>query len=305
MSYARQLLYVVGLQAFAVLVYCSPPTAALTPVLLSPTFLAIWRYRHLPREEAGSAEVATWTYLETSVLGPLIAAVLQWSLITVLFRTFFGAQASNYMMELQRATLENVPQEVIQARQQMAWTPRYFIVLAIFSYVGAAVVEEAIKYFALRLAIRHARPRHEREYLIYAAFAGLGYGTIENVLVTYSSVNEGESGGMVALTLLERIIFASFGHTIMALLMGLQSIRRDSRGEELALWRVLARAVVYHGTWDFILLSISAWSGNVGWIHPTDIVSIVFGVSSVIALQATAALDVFKQLKELQLRICK
>jgi len=110
---------------------------------------------------------------------------------------------------------------------------------------------------------------------------------------------------MIALTLFERIIFGSLGHTIMALLTGLQSVRRDARGEKLTIWQVLARAVAYHGTWDFILLSVSAWNGNVGWIHPTDVGSVVLALSSVIALQVKAAWDISRQLKELQLRACK
>ena len=222
-----------------------------------------------------------------------------------MFKAFFGAQASRYMQELQRVTLESVPTEVIDARKLMSWTPRYYLSLAIFSYVGAALVEEAIKYLALRLAVNRARPKHEYEYLIYAAVVGLGYGTIENILVTYASVKKEETGGMIALNLFERIIFATMGHTIMALLTGLQFIRRDARGEKLSVWRVLARAVAYHGTCNFILFSVSAWNGNIGWIHPTDIGSIVLAFSPVIALQVRAAYDVSKQLRELQLRDCK
>jgi RsiW-degrading membrane proteinase PrsW (M82 family) len=306
MSLPTQLLFTVGLPAaFAGLAYHSPPTAALVPLLLSPTILAIRQYRHLPKEKAGHFEVAVWTYFGSSIFGPLVAAPLQLGLCSLMFKAFFGAQASRYMQELQRVTLENVPTEVIDERKLMSWTSRYFLSLAIFSYVGAALVEEAIKYLALRLAVHRAQPKHENEYLIYAAVAGLGYGTIENILVTYASVKKEETGGMIALNLFERIIFASMGHTIMALLTGLQSIRRDARGEKLSLWQVLARAVAYHGTWDFILFSVSAWNGNVGWIHPTDVGSIVFALSSVIALQVRAACDASEQLKELQLSDCK
>lgn len=306
MSLPTQLLYMVGLPAaFAGLAYHSPPTAALIPVLMSPTMLAAWRYRRLPREEAGSSDVAIWTYLGTSVLGPLVAGSLQLSLISVMFKALFGNREGDYMRELQRVTLENVPAEVVDARMQMAWTPQYFLGIAIFSYVGAAIVEEAIKYLALRLAVWRARPRHEHEYLIYAAVAGLGYGTIENILVTYASVTGKETSGMLALTLFERIVFASIGHTVMALLTGLQSVRRDARGEKLAIWQVLAPAVAYHGTWNFLLFSVSAWNGNIGWMHPTDIGSIVFAVSSVIGLQAKAMWEVSKQIKGLRLRSCK
>jgi RsiW-degrading membrane proteinase PrsW (M82 family) len=305
MSYATPIFYVAGPLAFASLTYYSPLTAASMPILLSPTFFAIWQYRRLPREEAGSSKVAIWTYLGTGVPGLSGAGLIQWGLCTFMFTALFGDQASEYMQELQRVTLENVSVEIIHARQQMAWTQRYFLGLTIFSYIGSAAVEEAIKYFALRLAIRHARPRHEHEYLIYAALAGLGFGTIENALVTYASITGEETDGMVALGLFERVILASLGHTIMALLTSLQSIRRDSRGEKLTVWRVLARAVAYHGTWNFILMSVSAWNGNVGWIHPTDAASIVFALSSVIALQIKAAWDVLKQLEELKLRACK
>ena len=305
MSYAKKILYVAGIQAFAGLAYYSPWIAASVPVVLLPTFFAIWRYHRLPREEAGNSKVATWTYLGTGILGLSAAGVLQLGLCSLMFKALCGARASDYMEELQRVTLENVSKEIIHARQQMAWTPRYFLGLTIFSYIGSALLEEAIKYFALRLAVRHACPRHEHEYLIYAALAGLGFGTIENTLVTYASITGDETGRMVALGLFERVILASLGHTIMALLTGLQSIRRDARGEKLSIWQVLAQAVAYHGTWNFILMSVSAWNGNVGWIHPTDAGSIVLALSSVIALQAKAARDVSKQLKALQLRACK
>ena len=305
MSYATRIFCVAGVQAFAGLAYYSPTMAILTPVLFSPTLFAVWRYRQLPREEAGSSKVATWTYLGCGLLGLPAAGILQWGLCTVMFRALFGARAGDYMEELQRVTLEHVPEYIIQARQQMAWTPRYFVGLTILSYAGAAVVEETIKYIALRLAVRRARPRHEHEYLIYAALAGLGFGTLENILVTYDSITENATSGMLALTVVERLIFASLGHTVMALLTGLQSIRRDSRGEKLPIWRVLAKAVACHGTSNFILLSVSAWNGNVGWIHPTDAGSIVLALSSVIALQIKAAWDVSKQLKELRLKACK
>jgi RsiW-degrading membrane proteinase PrsW (M82 family) len=305
MFLATRLLCTVGLPAaFAGLAYYSPPTAALIPVLLSPTLLAAWQYRRLPREEAGNPEIATWTYLGTSIVGPLVAGATQLSLISVMFKALFGGQADDYMRELQRVTLENVPAEVLDSRKQMAWTPQYFLAITLFSYVGAAVVEEAIKYLALRLAIYRARPKHEHEYLVYAAMAGLGYGTIENILVTYASIGNKETVGMIALTLFERIVFASIGHTIMALLTGLQSIRRDARGEKLSIGRVLARAVAYHGTWDFVLFSVSTWNGNVGWIHPTNVASIVFALSSVVALQGRAVWDVLRQSKELQLKAC-
>lgn len=305
MSLTTRLLCTVGLPVvFAGLAYNSPPTAALIPVLLSPTAVLAWKHQRIPPEESGSADTAIWTYLATSTIGPLIAGSIQLPLIKAMFSSLFGARSGDYMREIQRITLENLPAEVLDARKQMAWSPRYFVSIAIFSYVGVAIVEEAIKYLAVRLAVRRARPKHEREYLIYAAAAGLGYGTIENILVTYASFQTKESGTMIAVTLFERIIFASVGHTIMALLTGLRSIRRDSRGEKLSIWQVLAPAIVYHGTWDCILFALSAWNGNIGWIHPTDIGSVAFGVISVVALQSKAAWDVLRQFRELKVKTC-
>jgi len=301
-----RLLWIVGLPTtVASLTYYSPPTAALTPLLLSPTILAAWYYRSVPREKSGSTEVATWTYVGISVLGPLFAGALQLSLISVMFKALFGSQKGDYMRELQRVTLEGATTDIIEARKRMAWTPNYFAALAVFSYLGAGVVEEGIKYVALRFAVLRARPKHEYEYLVYAAMAGLGYATIENIIVTQATVGKGESTGMIGLTLFERIFFASIGHTIMSLLTGLQSIRRDARGQKLPIWRVIARAVIYHGTWDFALFLLSAWNGNVGWIHPTDAKSLILGFSPVIALQGYAVWDFMTQFKQLRLRPCE
>lgn len=156
----------------------------------------------------------------------------------------------------------------------------------------------------MRLAVRRARLKHEQEYLVYAAVTRLGYGTIENVLVTYASIQNKETGGMIALTLLERIIFASMGRTIMALLRGLQSIRRDAQGEMLSIWQVIAREAAYHRTWGRVLFVVSVWNGNVGWIHPTDAGSIAVASFSVLALRLKAARDVYRQLGALQLKVC-
>ncbi|KAL1582484.1 hypothetical protein WHR41_08815 [Cladosporium halotolerans] len=305
-SLPMRLLYTVGLPAsFAGLAYCSPPTAALTPLLLSPTIIAAWKLRRLPHQDSGNTEVTAWTYLGTSILGPAIAGAIQLSLCHVFFKLLFGSHSQSYMRELQRVTVEGLSTEAIDVRRQMAWNPRYSLILVILSYVGASAVEEGLKYFALRFAVWRAQPKQEHEYLIYAAAAGLGFGTIENILVTYASVEKGEKSSMIALMLFERAIFSATGHTIMALLTSLQSIRRDSRGENLSMWRVLARPVGYHGTWNFILFSVSAWNGNVGWIHPTDVGSIVFALTSTVALQSRAAWDFWCQLKQLELRLCE
>lgn len=301
-----RLLCTVGLPAaFAGLAYHSPPTAALMPVLLAPTAILAWQYHKLPREEAGSTETAIWTYLGTSTLGPLLAGCIQLPLLKITFSALFGAQqSSEYMREMQRVTLENLPAELLDTRRQMAWSPRYLLSILIFSYVGAALVEETIKYLAIRLAIRHCRPKHERQYLIHAATAGLAYGTIENILVTYASIEKSETASMIALTLFERIIFASLGHTIVALLAGLRSIRRDARGEKLSVWRVIAPAVLYHGTWNSVLFALSAWNGNVGWIQPTGVGSVVFGVTSIVALLSKAAWDFWREVEEVDVRGC-
>jgi RsiW-degrading membrane proteinase PrsW (M82 family) len=171
-------------------------------------------------------------------------------------------------------------------------------------HVGAAVVEEAIKYLALRLAVRRARPKQEKEYRIYVAVVGLDYATIENILVIYTSIQNKETGGMVTLTLLERIVLASMGHTIMALLTDLQSTRRDARAEKLSIWQVITRAVAYHGTWDCVLFAVSAWNGNVGCIHPNDAGSIAVALFSVLAFRSKAALDFTRQLRAMRLKAC-
>lgn len=305
MSTPTRLLYTVGLPtSFAGLAYHSPPTAAIATILLSPTAFSAWRYQRLPKEKSGNAEVVTWTYLGISVLGPVVAGAFQLSLCSVMLKALFGSEDNTVLAELGRTTIDNVSKEVIDARKLIAWSPRYTLSVAIFSYLGAGLSEEVLKYMALRIAIWRARPKHELEYLIYAAAAGLGYGTIESILVAYSSVTNGESSAMLALTTAEKLILASVGHTVMALLTALQSIRRDARAEKLPIWRVVARAVFYHGTMDFMLLSLSAWNGNPGWIHPTDVGSIVLAIVATVSLQGSAIWDALRQLKRLQLRPC-
>ena len=150
--------------------------------------LAAWHYHRLPREKSGSAEVATWTYVGISLLGPLVAGALQLSLITVMFKVLFGAREGDYMRELQRVTLEDVPTAIIEARKQMAWTPNYFAALAMFSYLGAGAVWSARFvmdavivdcYFLLfRKTFKHLIYKKMKASLIYTAICGISWLTL-------------------------------------------------------------------------------------------------------------------------------
>lgn len=305
LSTASRSLFALGLPtAFAGLAYASPPTAAIAPVLVTPTVLAARQIWRLPPSEAGDFNTATWTYLGSGLTGPVLVGLVQTVVSIVALKLFFGPQAGTYLKEFQRSTLEGVSTEVIAQRRLFAKDPRSIVILALISYPLAGVLEEAFKYLALRLAMWRTKPNHEREYLIYATAAGIGFATIENLLFVYAGIKGGEVATQVALTALERTVFAIVGHGATAAMVGLRSIHRDSRKDKMSFWEVISRPALYHGTFDFMLFCVSAWNGNVGWIHPTDVVSnvVMFGLG--ILIQGTLVVDLWKGIKEVRLRPC-
>ena len=87
-------------------------------------------------------------------------------------------------------------------------------------------------------------------------------------------------------------------------MVGLRSVRRDARGEKWSLWRVIVRSALYHGAFNFVPFCVSAWNGNVGWIHPTGFGSnvVMFGLG--LALQWLLVYDIWRTLERIGLRAC-
>lgn len=305
LSTASRTLVTLGLPAaFAGLAYASPPMAAIAPVLAAPTALAAWKIRKLPSKESGNTDTTMWTYIAGGLLGPPGVGALQYIVAIGAAKLLYGAAAGAYARELQRLSLKGVPADIIAQRQTWASEPRHFAMLALLSFPLAGVLEEAFKYLCLRVALWRTKPRHEWEYLIYATAAGIGFATIENFLFAWAEVEGGELPMKIARAIAERTIYGIVGHGATAAMTGLRSVHRDARKQKMSMWQVILRSAVYHGVMDFGLFALSAWHGNVGWIHPPDVASNVLGYTFAILLQASLVTDLWQGIKSAGLRAC-
>jgi len=305
LSTTSRTLFTLGLPAaFAGLAYASPAMAAIAPILAAPTALAAWQVRRLQPKESGNFNTTTWTYIAGGLFGPPLAAALQIAVCVPALKLMYGAAAGAYMREFGRHTLEGVSAEIIAQRRTWAREPRHFAMLALLAFPLAGVLEELFKYTCLRLAIWRNKPKHEWEYLIYATAAGIGFATIENFLFVHAGIKGGETSRKLALTIAERTIFGIIGHGATAAITGLRSVHRDARKEEMSVWQVIVRAALYHGVMDFGLFSLSAWNGNVGWIHSPDLVSNIVGYTFVFLLQGSLVRDLWQGIRSAGLHAC-
>ena len=161
-------------------------------------------------------------------------------------------------------------------------------------FVVAGVVEESAKAICLRTVAWNRPEFDERlDAMVYAAWAGLGFALIENVLYLAATGSENEYIGMfVARSLLSVPLHAS-----AAAITGYFAARQRFDGTGPGLWGGLALAVVLHGTFDFSLFraaSLSdAGSGAGGLFAMVGLAAVVLGVGAVrrFAREALAADD--------------
>lgn len=69
------------------------------------------------------------------------------------------------------------------------------------------------------------------------------------------------------------------------------------QNEFLKLWRALAPSMLYHGTFNFLLLSFSAVEGNVGWVHPTDAKGLAYALGGVAVVSGALVMHVRREWK--------
>lgn len=281
--------------------YQTLPSSALLPIIYCPALLAAWKHSGLRRREAGNDNVMGATCTLTNI-SHLVIGKVQAYFAPLVFWIVFGDQGWVCSFGFRNYTDPFAPRRDTLEPCDVAHTSRYRGSLAIISYIGVGLFEEAIKYLALRLAIWRAHPRHEREYMIYAIAAGLGYSISENLSPIYWWILHGETGTMLALRLFEGLTFGTIGHTAMALLIAIQSIRRDARSEKLPLWRILLKPVLYHGTWYYCLLLTSARSDKIGFDHPAKMGRLYRAWTLLAMVQGIAVWDVLRQLKRLKLK---
>lgn len=109
--------------------------------------------------------------------------------------------------------------------------------------------------------------------------------------------------------MVERICHGTLAHTLMTVLSGIRlsevhggSSQADKQ-RRLSTWEwmwSIGPSVLYHGTMNFVLLSISAMKGSLIWEHPKDTKSLVavYGIGA--GMMSMLALHVNREWKKLK-----
>jgi len=129
----------------------------------------------------------------------------------------------------------------------------FWVYTLIIAFIGTALVEEGLKFWIVkRVAWPHKKFNEVMDGITYAIIAGLGFAVLENLLFVIP--------GGVQIGIL-RAVLAVPAHALFSGIMGYYIGRAkfektpwDARN---ALWKGFGLAVLYHGLYDFFLLSES------------------------------------------------
>ncbi|KAJ9607872.1 hypothetical protein H2200_007951 [Cladophialophora chaetospira] len=265
------------------------------------------------------------TYLLAGILGTslsmLIQSILSYLIALLSFRN--NATVMEYLTESMKKSDVN-DQVRTTRRREMSRNPRYWLFILLFCFLGPGLIEEGTKYLAIVFAVGRDHQLHLSKngvadapaagkfylYLFTGCTAGLAFATFENVAffvgAALSSRESGEQNNpteiqtqphpgddpLSLLSVLERVLIATPGHTMAGALIGMNLLTRGSSRRlvpTIDVWEVLRDPVLLHGLWDFWLLAVSAWEGNVGWQHPRTKSTICVALLGVIGVQVILA----------------
>ena len=127
------------------------------------------------------------------------------------------------------------------------------------AFVVAGLIEEGAKALCLRVVVWNRPEFDERlDAMVYAAWAGLGFALVENVLYLAGTETSGDYAGMfVARALLSVPLHAS-----AAAIMGYYAARRRFDNAGPGIGGGLALAVLLHGTFDFALFRAASGASD-------------------------------------------
>lgn len=287
---ARLALYL-GPPATVLFISTSSPRAGLvTPLAFLPAAGLYKVYsKAISKDPSRRAnlEPLIWTVVVSATAGVAAAAAVQiatsYSFATALFGN--GETRNFFVKQALLATTDDLSIDDIARRAVLATSWQNTLFNALFSFVGAGITEEMLKYSAVaysRRCLKNADDnikRRSRASLDYALAWGLGLGLVEAIGGLYTSATDPQfTWPKLALTVFERLILGASAHLITAALSGLRSIRRDQTSPEPCSRRnlstvlsIIGPSVFLHGANNFGLFEFSAWNGNLGFIHPRNL----------------------------------
>jgi RsiW-degrading membrane proteinase PrsW (M82 family) len=282
--------------AVAAIAIESPTTAMLLPVLAFPTLWVWKRNGASTRLEQTDPTTVVCTYLFTGTVGMVLAMVAQATLAYVFALVIFRADADKYLTEFLTSHREVDDIQHHETRRAMTRQWPYWMFLPVFCFLAAGLVEEGLKYCVLLGARRFGKIHTKHNYVVVAGAAALGFATVENLAFVYASTQSDESLASLTLTVLERLAVGISGHMMTAALVAVDVVARDLKKEPKTWWQILWLPVLFHGGLDFALLALSAYEGNIGWVHPKGPSTVSLALAVVVGFQSTLAVVVKRRL---------
>lgn len=234
------------------------------------------------------------------------------------------------------AALSTAGADVLERRAELAGRWRYWMFSFLFCFVGAGFTEEVLKYTAVVVATgsrwrtwsngrdtnkaqspddtRLSQSHAYLHYIPLAIAASLGFSTAEGLLFVNSDVSRYRAGELgvsrLAITLLARTLIGPLGHALTATLLGANlasTTNTRTSGGALGggvkswwrgIWGAVSLPAFFHGLFNFVVISVSTWNGNIGWVHPQGR-SLYMTITAGVSVQIALAMVVKRKLRTL------
>ena len=306
----RLLCYLGPPSAILLISSASPKTALLSPLALVPTALAFKQWQksnEINPSSRGKLEPMIWIFASVGTLGLTTVTFVQFAIVKTASALLFTStkMKEDYWKEFKRSTIDGLTTDQLTRRSELAASWQNWVLIGLFTFVAAGLVEETLKYLPIAYARRRETPKERKErnraYIDYAVAGALSFGLLENIGYIYVACESShEAWPKLLLTVFERSVLGGIGHLTMGALTALRAIRRDCYGDKLSWLEVVGPAILFHGTYDFVAFAFSASDGNVGWIHPAGVKKTVAILSMAFGLIGTALWRVREEWKTIE-----
>ena len=205
----------------------------------SHTFPTAWAYHEWCKANTtnpsrrAQLEPLVWTYALSTTVGVAAVSAVQAGVGYTLTTLFYGTGEARSLIinEAMRNTTAGLSAETILQRAEIAKSWKYLSLMTLIFFTAAGVGEEVLKFlpvlYARRRGTAQDRKPRDRAYLDYVMASSLAFGVIEGIGFIFTACGKnGETGGKLALSVLERLLLGSTGHVLMAVLSALRATRR-------------------------------------------------------------------------------
>ncbi|OTA57698.1 hypothetical protein K449DRAFT_437160 [Hypoxylon sp. EC38] len=238
----------------------SPVSAALIPALLIPTSYLLRYDRARPADQWVDLETFIWIFVQTGLIGSCAIALVQMALAWLFIFAVFRGLTFGFIKEIAWGQLDmetfQTAATVHMKQQRVLWT-----FMRLSHYLVTAIAEASLSYFGLMYARRRGRVVHEHNYLTLGAASALGYITLQSHLYLHAATQRDYE----PIDLANNLVDYGWGIYIMSgLLTGLGAARRDFRGENLSILKILYLPVLFHCTWVLSMMVGGQWIYSFG-----------------------------------------